>query len=140
MLCSSPGLEVVKDRGSRFPLAIALSHLGEHQHLNEFAPILRGDSSWEVAPLIPALTVAKNPIGLRTIYERLILNEISDFTIKELATTYAVEIKDPWSDLILLYVTEDADLELRIAAVKALKERYGEDESTQMIDALQRRT
>ncbi len=130
-------IENIPDKSARFTTAIALSRLGEHEHLNEFIPILRGRSTWEVAPLLRALAAAKSAEGLDVLYGRLTVGgkttSISDFTIKQLIIGQARAARSPWSDLVLAHLTDDADLGIKRAARAALELRYGAEKTEDLL-------
>ncbi len=130
-------IENIPDKSARFTTAIALSNLGEHKFLSEFIPILRGRSTWEVAPLLRALAAAKSPEGLDLIYGRLTVGgkttSISDFTIKQLIIDQARAATGPWSDLVLSYLTDDADLGIKRGARAALESRYGQEKTDELL-------
>lgn len=130
-------IENIPDKSARFTTAIALSNLGEHQYLSEFVPILRGRSTWEVAPLLRALAAAKSGEGLDILYGRLTVGgkttSISDFTIKQLIINQARAAETPWADLVLSFLTDDADLGIKRAAHAALVLRHGEEQTAELL-------
>ncbi|MCA9321317.1 MAG: sulfatase-like hydrolase/transferase, partial [Planctomycetes bacterium] len=120
----------VPDLPSKLEVAVALSKLGNQDHVAIYVPMLRGnekgESTWEVGPLLPALTAAREPTGLRTIYERFTINQIHAFTLKRMMIDYAVAVQNEWADLVLLHLTYDSDPLLKEMAQAALIRCHGE--------------
>ncbi len=109
-----------------FPAVLALANIGDQPPIENYAPILRGDSTPESAPLLLALTAARNGVGLKILYERLLLNSLHDFKLKSRAVDYALAAGGPWAAPVLAWLVDDADSGLRAKALTALKTVKGD--------------
>jgi arylsulfatase A-like enzyme len=120
-------LAAVPDPAASFPAAMALSRLGDHRRVAIYAPMLRSGVPSEAAPLLLALARARDPAGLPILAERLMLNLVHDFKLKEYAALYAAAVPGPDADFVLAWIADDADRGLRDVARAVLEARLGKD-------------
>ncbi|MEE9394187.1 MAG: sulfatase-like hydrolase/transferase [Planctomycetota bacterium] len=118
------------DPVARFDAAIALAELGDFSWLDYYTPFFRGhmfgESTWQLGPLLLAFTKAKHPGGLKTLAERIVLNQLNDYTLRSRTIEYARAIPNDDSERILLCLSFDLDSGLKVRARAALSERFGQ--------------
>ncbi|MEZ6197905.1 MAG: sulfatase-like hydrolase/transferase [Planctomycetota bacterium] len=120
------------DPVARFDAVMALSRAGVHEGLALYAPILRGDSTWEVAPILTALAAAADPAGLELMGDRLGNNEYLDYTTRVLLLDYAAACPGEAADRVCLALGADSDSGIRERSVDLLAARHGPERAETM--------